>query len=131
MSPLEAMSQGEVIFLAMHCHVLEDFITPEVQQALANKIVVDATNPLNTDWSPLLMGEDSSAGEEVAKLLRKCKVVKAFNTIFADMMKKDILEKAKDITTFGASDDEAVTKTVASISHLWMYFLKRLRSCKS
>ncbi|MEM8867919.1 MAG: hypothetical protein AAGC73_06595 [Verrucomicrobiota bacterium] len=56
------------------------------QLALAEKVVIDMTNPLNADWSPLSLGADNSAGEETAKALPESYVVKAFNTIFADMM---------------------------------------------
>lgn len=56
---------------------------------LAGKIVIDMTNPLHADWSPLQLGEGNSAGQETARALPGSKVVKAFNTIFADMMNQE------------------------------------------
>lgn len=116
--PIDAMQHGEVIILAIHFHVLQDFLKPsDIQEALKDKIVVDSTNPLNNDWSPLLLGQETSAGEEVAKLLPNSKVVKAFHTIFADMMKKEIIaSSAGDITAFVASDDPEAMHIVAGLA---------------
>lgn len=55
------------------------------------KILVDATNPLRDDWSPLSLGPENSAGEAMARALPEARVVKAFNTIFADMMEPERL----------------------------------------
>ncbi len=55
-------------------------------KGLEGKTIVDMTNPLNADWSPLSLGEESSAGEITAAALPASYVVKAFNTVFADMM---------------------------------------------
>jgi predicted dinucleotide-binding enzyme len=35
---------------------------PELETLLRGKIVVDATNPVNADWSPMLLGQENSAG---------------------------------------------------------------------
>ncbi|MEM9400203.1 MAG: hypothetical protein AAF984_08330, partial [Verrucomicrobiota bacterium] len=42
--------------------------------------------------SPLSLGLENSAGEETAKALPNSYIVKAFNTIFADMMNADKLD---------------------------------------
>ena len=51
--------------------------------ALAGKVVVDITNPLNATYDGLVTGGGRSAAEELAALLPASKVVKAFNTTFA------------------------------------------------
>ncbi len=73
--------------------------------ALDGKIIIDATNPLNADWSPLLLGQEISAGEEIQRALPRCRVVKAFNTIFADMMTPERI-------AFYSSDDPAAKSSV-------------------
>jgi 8-hydroxy-5-deazaflavin:NADPH oxidoreductase len=85
---------------------------------LAGKIIVDATNPLNTDWSPLLLGQENSAGEETQRALPGCRVVKAFNTIFADVMSVERLAAAQaPVAGFLCGDDEAAKVVVAEIMH--------------
>ena len=53
---------------------------------LTGKIVVDCTNPLAPDYMSNTLGHTTSSSEEIAKLIPQAKVVKAFNTIFADIM---------------------------------------------
>jgi 8-hydroxy-5-deazaflavin:NADPH oxidoreductase len=53
---------------------------------LAGKVVVDITNPLTADFMGLTIGHDTSAGEQVAALLPGVEVVKAFNTLFAQVI---------------------------------------------
>lgn len=82
--PLQVAKQGDVVILAFHYQAVAESLPP-LADALAGKIVIDATNPLNDDWSPIEL-PNSSAAEEIAKLLPRSKIVKAFNTIFADVM---------------------------------------------
>jgi predicted dinucleotide-binding enzyme len=48
---------------------------------LSGKILIDCTNPLSDDFFSLTVGHTTSGAEEIAKLARGAKVVKAFNTI--------------------------------------------------
>lgn len=62
------------------------------QQVLASagdlngKILIDATNPLLPDLSGLELGNTTSAAEQIAAWAPGAKVVKAFNTIGANIM---------------------------------------------
>ena len=52
-----------------------------------NKIVIDLINPLTPDIKGLLLGFSTSASEEIEKRIPEAKVVKAFNTISAPVVK--------------------------------------------
>lgn len=54
--------------------------------SLAGKVVIDITNPLTADFMGLTLGHDTSAAEEIAKALPEAEVVKAFNTLFAQVL---------------------------------------------
>ena len=54
--------------------------------SLAGKIVIDITNPLTADYMGLTLGYDTSAAEEIAKAVPEAEVVKAFNTLFAQVL---------------------------------------------
>lgn len=82
----------------------------------AGKIVVDLTNPVTDDFSGLRLGFDTSAAEEIAKRLPGAKVVKAFNTIFAQIYAQGPNFGSTRAQTFVASDDDAAKATVITIA---------------
>lgn len=107
----EACIFGEIVCFAIPYSAMENVLTIN-KESLKGKIVVDITNAINIeDWSPLFLGEDSG-GEQTARLLPESKVVKAFNTIFADVMKPEKQQfNGQKLTAFIASDDtEAAVK---------------------
>ncbi|MEM9228246.1 MAG: NAD(P)-binding domain-containing protein [Pseudomonadota bacterium] len=115
-SLVDTAAHGDIVILAVHYHAASDVLTP-LADPLAGKILVDATNPLNDDWSPRLLGQETSAAEEIAKLMQGVRVVKAFNTIFADVM--DPAHQDRDghkITSFVAGDDPDAVATVAELA---------------
>jgi len=110
----EAASHGEVVIIAVPYTAADAALAP-LAGALAGKIVVDATNPLNEDWSPLPV--ETSAAEAVAALLPGSRVVKAFNTIFADAMTPERLDRSgQRITAFIAGDDGGANGVVAELA---------------
>jgi predicted dinucleotide-binding enzyme len=74
---------------------------------LDNKIIVDITNPLKPDFSGLLFGHDTSAAEQIQAKAKGAKVVKAFNTIFADLFASPV-DETSAVPVFMAGDDDAV-----------------------
>lgn len=79
---------------------------------LDGKVVVDITNPLNADYSGLTVGFDSSAGEELQKAFPKARVVKAFNTVFAQVLAAGPQLEGETVTVFVAGDDAAARELV-------------------
>ncbi|MEL6170430.1 MAG: NAD(P)-binding domain-containing protein [Pseudomonadota bacterium] len=115
-SAQDAALHGDAVVLALHYHAVADALPPLADE-LDGKVVVDATNPLNDDWSPLLLGQENSAAEEIARLVPNAHVVKAFNTIFADVMSKEKMDRAgQKITAFVASDEDVALSTVAKLA---------------
>ncbi|MDQ7990036.1 MAG: NAD(P)-binding domain-containing protein [Candidatus Dactylopiibacterium sp.] len=53
---------------------------------LAGRIVIDITNPLTPDYMGLTLGFDTSAAEQIATALPEAQVVKAFNTLLAQVL---------------------------------------------
>ncbi len=96
--------------------------TPYQQQAdalrasggLEGKTVVEISNPLKSDMSGLVVGHTTSAAEEVAKATPGAKVVKAFNTVFAQVL-GDQPTSAARVQVFYAGDDDAAKQTVRSL----------------
>lgn len=113
----EAAAVAEVVAIAIPFTACAD-VLPELAEVTKGKIVIDSTNPLNTDWSPKLLGQENSASEEISRLLPEAYVVKAFNTIFANVMNKPMKDR-QAITAFIAGDnDEAKRKVIALASDI-------------
>ncbi len=113
----EACTYGEVVCFAIPYGAMKDVLI-ENKLTLKGKIVIDITNAIKIeDWSPLLLGEENSSAEETANILPESKVVKAFNTIFADVMNAD-KQRFYDhkLTAFIASDDEDAANTVKQLA---------------
>lgn len=75
-SPLEAVASAEVTFLALPFAAVDSALS-EVREALANKIVVDCTNPVGAKVSHGLESK-ISGGETIQNLIPQAAVVKAF-----------------------------------------------------
>jgi len=80
-SSIGAPLAGDLVFLAIPYLVASD-VVPALGN-LAGKTVVDATNPINEEFSGLATQPGTSGAEAIAALAPKANVVKAFNTVFA------------------------------------------------
>lgn len=72
-----------------------------------------AARVLDCWW--LIINQDSAA-EEIQKKAPKANVVKAFNTVFASVLKSDGMVAKVPATVFIAGDNEAAKKTVDAIA---------------
>ncbi len=84
---------------------------------LEGKVVVDITNPLTADYMGLTVGQSTSASEEIAKAVPSAYVVKAFNTLFAQVLAQGAtLSDGTKATVFYASDFEPAKLTVKALA---------------
>ncbi|WP_248799308.1 NADPH-dependent F420 reductase [Pseudomonas sp. MWU13-2105] len=95
-----ATPAGEIVILAVPypsaVAVLADF-----GKALDGKVIIDITNPVAPDLSGLVTPHGSSGAQEIAKgAPASAHVVKAFNTLFGQVLAKD-----KRLDAFIAADD--------------------------
>ena len=84
---------------------------------LNGKVVIDITNPLTPDYMGLTLGHDTSAAEEIAKAVPGAEVVKAFNTVFAQLLAEGAdLGDGRKVTVFIAGDTERGKQTVRALA---------------
>lgn len=71
---------------------------------LRGKVVVDISNPLTADYMGLTLGHTTSAAEEIAKAVAGADLVKAFNTVFAQVLGEGADLSGQKVPVFVASD---------------------------
>ena len=80
---------------------------------IEGKPVIDITNPMTADMSGLAVGLTSSAAEEIQRAIPSAKVVKAFNTIFAQILVSEPGSNRPQV--FYAGDDDAARQSVRAL----------------
>lgn len=89
----------------------------EALGSLQGKIVVDITNPLTADYMGLTIGHTTSAAEEIAKAFPGARIVKAFNTVFAQVLAEGAdFGKGQVVPVLVAGDDAQARQTVSGIA---------------
>jgi 8-hydroxy-5-deazaflavin:NADPH oxidoreductase len=110
-SDTEKPVTGDIAILAVPYPALEDIIGRYGDQ-LADKIVVDVTNPVDFEtFDSLLVPAGSSASLELAAKLPSARVLKAFNTTFATTLAAKTIGPNKT-TVLVAGDDEVAKSTL-------------------
>jgi 8-hydroxy-5-deazaflavin:NADPH oxidoreductase len=113
----EADFGGEVVVLAMYYPGIKD-AARQYANKLAGKVVVDISNPVNTEtWDDLATPPGTSSAEEVQQLVPQgTPVVKAFNTTFAPtLVEGEVAGQQLDVLIAG-DDDEAKRKVSQLVS---------------
>lgn len=115
--PKDASWEADIIILAVP-YAAEAEIAPKIRQFATRKIVISIANPLNETSNALVTTSDTSAAEELQKLLPNSTVVKALNTTFAADFSNPVID-GKTVDSFIAGNDEdallEVTKLVETI----------------
>lgn len=84
---------------------------------LRGKVVIDITNPLTADYMGLTIGHSTSAAEEIAKVVPGAEIVKAFNTVFAQVLAEGAdFGNGRKVDVFVASDSERAKQTARALA---------------
>lgn len=108
----EVASGADIIILAVPFAALNDVVN-KIGAEANGKIVIDATNALTPNMQ-LALGYTTSGAEELQKKMPKAKIVKAFNTVFAQHMDSGKLN-GQTLTAFAASDDDVARNKVLEL----------------
>jgi 8-hydroxy-5-deazaflavin:NADPH oxidoreductase len=112
-TPREAAAVAHIIVLAIPYSAFPA-VAAEIAPVADDKIVIDPSNPLKPDYSGLALS-DSSGAEELARLLPRAKVVKAFNTLFAGNTANP-QGLGLQLDSLFATDDETAKDAVCGLS---------------
>lgn len=107
-----AVKMADVVILAIPFPFAEE--TLKAAGDLSKKIIIDISNPITPDFQGLSIGHTTSAAEEIQKLAPQAKVVKAFNTIFAQLLPTEARE-GKTLQVFVATDDAGAKTEVSAL----------------
>ena len=104
---------GDIVITAL----LYDGVVPVVTEygaALAGKIIVDISNPFNATFDGLAHSDQTSIAQEVAKVApASASVIKAFNTVF-----RNVLEKGRPDVFIAGDNEQAKADVGAFIESL-------------
>lgn len=108
----EVAGGADIVILAVPFTAIDDVVA-KLGNSVNGKVLIDATNALTPEYQ-LAVGFTTSGAEELQKKTPQAKVVKAFNTVFAQHMDSGKLN-GKTLTIFAASDDEGAKKQVLEL----------------
>ncbi|MDQ3845129.1 MAG: NAD(P)-binding domain-containing protein [Bacteroidota bacterium] len=110
---VNASWEADIIIAAVP-YQAEKEVAEKIREVANQKIVISIANPLNETYDGLLTAPDTSAAEELQKLLPNSKVVKAFNTTFAADFATPVID-GKQVDAFIAGNDEEALQTVSEL----------------
>lgn len=103
----------EVGIIAVPFGAIDD-VVQAAGEVLSGKTVIDVTNALDVNMN-LALGFTTSGAEELQQKLPKIRVVKAFNTVFAQHMDTGRIGD-KQLTAFAASDHASAKATALKLA---------------
>lgn len=109
----ETAAWGEVIILAVPFSAVGDTVRT-MGDAVNGKTIIDVTNALDENMG-LAVGHTTSGAEELQKKVNTAKVVKAFNTVFAQHMDSGRIG-SEVLTALVAGDDEGARKLALDLA---------------
>jgi 8-hydroxy-5-deazaflavin:NADPH oxidoreductase len=109
----DAVKWGEVVVFAVPYAAVAETVKAVGASAFKGKIILDVTNVLDQNWE-LALGFSTSGAEELAKLVPGARVVKAFNTVFAENQSNGKIW-TETLTLFVAGDDVPAKKVIMDV----------------
>ena len=105
-----AVPAGDIVIVALkYADVLP--VVTQYGDALADKVIVDISNPFNAEADGLAIPDDTSIAQQVADAAPAgASVVKAFNTIFGH-----VLKTGRKLDVFMAGDDDRAKAAMAEL----------------
>jgi predicted dinucleotide-binding enzyme len=114
----EAISFGDVIVLSVPLKAIPE-LDADVKAALKGKIVIDTSNPYPERDGTIAdeaRKEPGGMGTFVARLLPGTRIVRAFNTVYSEDLKKTMNRRNETIGIPIASDDQAGLDAAAELA---------------
>jgi predicted dinucleotide-binding enzyme len=109
----ETASWADLVILAVPFGAIDD-VVKDVGDVLEGKTLIDVTNALDANMN-LAVGFTTSGAEELHRKVPTARVVKAFNTVFAQHMDTGRLGDQR-LTAFVAGDDAGAKKSVLEMA---------------
>ena len=109
----ETVEWGELIMLAVPFGAIDDALQT-MSDAVNGKVLIDVTNALDDNMA-LVIGCTTSGAEELQRKAPRAKVVKAFNTNFAQHMDSGYVGETA-LTVLAAGDDEGARETALKLA---------------
>jgi predicted dinucleotide-binding enzyme len=104
---------GDIVVLAVP-YASAAAVVSDYGDALHGKVIVDITNPITPDSKGFVTPDGSSGAQEIAKAARAgAHVVKAFNTLFSDVLAAGSAE-GRPLDVFIAGDDAQAKARVSA-----------------
>ncbi|NEM98405.1 NADPH-dependent F420 reductase [Pontibacter burrus] len=110
---VDASWEADIIISAVP-YAAEKEVAEKIREVANQKIVISIANPLNETYDGLVIAPDTSAAEELQKLLPNAKVIKAFNTTFAADFATPVID-GKQAGAFIAGNDPEALETVSEL----------------
>ena len=110
---VDASWEADIIIAAVP-YAAEREVAEKIKEVANQKIVISIANPLNDTYDKLVTAPDTSAAEELQKLLPNAKVIKAFNTTFAADFATPVID-GKQADAFIAGNDAEALETVSEL----------------
>lgn len=112
----QAGAAGEVVVVATPWPGNGTINALQTAGPLSGKILVDATNTLQADYSPLRFEKANSGAEEIARLHPEARVVKAFNSVSGYTLGTSQLHFGDaTVTGFYCGDDKDAKQIVSTL----------------